>query len=74
MDRGAKLTKLLERAEDTRRLAMDELDAIARRTSTFGSKEHRDGRDRVERTYAQEAQRFEALKEEDLDRELVKQT
>jgi hypothetical protein len=74
MDRGTKLTTLLERAEETRRLAMDELDAVARRTNTFGSREHRDGRDRVERLYSQEAQRFETLKEEELDRELVKQT
>lgn len=73
MDRGTKLMTLLERAEETRRLAMDELDAIARRTNTFGSREHRDGRDKVERQYSQEAQRFETLKEEELDRELVKQ-
>lgn len=73
MDRGTKLMTLLERAEEARRLAMDELDAIARRTNTFGSREHRDGRDKVERQYSQEAQRFETLKEEELDRELVKQ-
>jgi isopenicillin N synthase-like dioxygenase len=72
MDAGAKLSRLLQRADDTRRLAMDELDDIARRTGTFGSKEHRDGRDRVERTFAQETQRFQSLPEEELDRELLK--
>ena len=71
MERTQKMSILLARADDVRRLALDALDADARRTSTWGTKEHRAGRDKVERDYDQEALRFERLEELELDRELT---
>jgi hypothetical protein len=70
MDRRDKVAKLLAKAEDVRRLALDDLDALARRTNTWGTKEHRSGRDRVENTFDQEALRLERLEDPALDREL----
>ncbi|MEO8538491.1 MAG: hypothetical protein ABI577_02030 [bacterium] len=72
MDRQQKINQLIAKAEDIRRLAMDDLDAVARRTNTFGSKEHRSGRDKVERDFDQEQQRCERLEEQALDLELTR--
>jgi hypothetical protein len=63
---------LLSRADDVRRLALDELDAIARRTSTWGTPAHRTARDKVEREFDAEALRFERLEEAALDTELAR--
>ena len=71
MERTQKMTILLARADDVRRLALDELDAQARRTNTWGSQVHRSGRDKVEREYDQAALRFERLEDADLDLELA---
>jgi len=71
VERSEKVTKLLAKADDVRRLALDELDAVARRTNTWGSKEHRAGRDKVEHDYDLDALRFQKLEEEALDKELV---
>lgn len=70
MERGQKMSVLLGRADDVRRLALDELDAVARRTNTWGSQGHRSAREKVEREYDQEALRFERLEDEALDGEL----
>lgn len=72
MERQKKVSLLLDRAEDARQLALNELDAIARRTNTWGTKEHRSGRDRVENAYDQEALRLERLEEAALDAEVVR--
>lgn len=71
MDRQQKINKLLAKADDVRRTAMDELDDVARRTNTFGSKEHRAGRDKVDRDFEQETQRCQRLEETALDLELA---
>jgi hypothetical protein len=63
---------LLSRADDIRRLALDELDAVARRTNTWGSQAHRSARDKVEREYDAEALRFERLEDDALDSELAR--
>jgi hypothetical protein len=65
------MATLLARADDVRRLALDELDATARTTNTWGSQSHRSGRDRVERAYDQDALRLEKLEEAGLDQELA---
>lgn len=73
MNRTQKVNALLARdADDTRRLALDELDSSARTTGTWGAKEHRDARDRVERTYDDAKRRFDGLSEDQLDQELSK--
>lgn len=72
MSREDKMAILIARAEDNRRLALDELDATARRTNTWGTKEHREGRDRVESALDQEALRLQRLEEAALDRELAR--
>ena len=71
MDRQQKVSVLLAKAEDIRRSALNELDDVARKTNTFGSKEHRSGRDKVERDYDQEALRCERLEDPALDLELA---
>jgi hypothetical protein len=71
-NRAQKLSVLLDRADDIRRLALDELDAHARRTSTWGSPSHRSGREKVEREYDAEALRFERLEDDALDTELAR--
>ena len=71
MDRTQKMSILLARADDVRRLALDELDATARTTNTWGSQNHRTGRDRVERAYDQDVLRLQKLEDESLDRELA---
>jgi|GEM_PF-4665385 len=73
MERADKVRRLLDRADDIRRLALDELDATARRTNTWGTAVHRQGRDRVERHYDEEALRLERLEDQELDRELASQ-
>ena len=72
MNRTQKVNALLARdADDTRRLALDVLDAEARTSSTWGSKEHREARDRVEKTYDDTRHRYEAFSEDQLDHELA---
>lgn len=74
MNRSQKVALLLSRgADDERRLALDALDDSARRSSTWGSKEHRDARDRVEKIYDETKRRLEGLPEEQLDRELERE-
>ncbi|MCC7089609.1 MAG: hypothetical protein IT295_10665, partial [Dehalococcoidia bacterium] len=49
MNRDEKIRELVEREDDgVRRPALDIIDDEARRTNTFGSKEHRAARDQVE--------------------------
>ncbi|MBK6319773.1 MAG: hypothetical protein IPI33_02575 [Dehalococcoidia bacterium] len=72
MDRKQKVAALVSRAEEARRLALDELDAVARKTSTWGSSDHRSARERVERDCDQANQRAQTLDEEALDRELAR--
>lgn len=68
MDRQQQIAKLMGRgADDERRLALDELDKTARDTSTFGSKEHRDGRDRVEKAHTDAQHAFEGYSDDQLD-------
>ncbi len=72
MDRQKKIEALMNReAEDRRRLALDELDAEARRTNTFGSSAHRSARDRVEAGYDSARVAFERLSEAELDQALT---
>jgi hypothetical protein len=71
MDRTQKMTILMARADDIRRLALDELDDNARKTNTWGSPGHRAARDKVERAYDQDALRLEKLEEDGLDREFA---
>jgi hypothetical protein len=72
MDRQKKIESLMAReAEDRRRLALDELDAEARRTNTFGSAAHRSARDRVEAGYDSTRVGFERLSEAELDQALA---
>ena len=72
MERTQKMSILLERADDIRRLALDELDATARQTNTWGTQGHRSARDKVEREYDQEALRFAKLEDQALDTELAR--
>ena len=72
MDRKQKVAALVSRAEEARRLALDELDAVARKTRTWGSSDHRSARERVERDCDQANQRAQTLDEEALDRELAR--
>lgn len=72
METKEKVSILIARAEEVRRLALDELDDVARKTSTWGSKDHRDARDRVEATNAAENTRLQKLDSASLDRELAK--
>lgn len=70
--RAQKIKALLERGpDDTRRLALDRADVLARTTSTFGSKEHRETRDRVERAHDDARRVCEALSDEALDAALA---
>lgn len=72
LERTDKMRQLLDRADDVRRLALDELDAAARRTNTWGSASHRASRDRVERTYDEDALRLQRLEDAELDSELAR--
>lgn len=69
LERQSKINKLLQgEADDVRRLALDQLDATARQTNTFGSKDHRDGRDKAEKKYDETRRSFEGLSDTQLDR------
>jgi len=72
MERSQKMSHLLARADDVRRLALDEIDANARTTNTWGTQQHRSARDKVEREYDQEALRLERMEDAALDLELAK--
>ena len=75
MNRSQKVAVLLSRgADDERRLALDALDDSARRSSTWGSKEHRDARDRVEKHYEDIKRQLEGLNDDQLDRQLANET
>lgn len=70
--REQKVNRLLDQsANDKRRLRLDELDRVARETNTFGSGEHRQGRDRVERAHDDVRRAMEALSENELDERLA---
>jgi len=72
MNRQQKIGALLAyEADDLRRLALDELDRRARESNTFGSKEHRHGRDEAEKTYDNVRHRYESLPEQELDEKLT---
>ncbi|MGK2964497.1 MAG: hypothetical protein ACSLFM_02710 [Tepidiformaceae bacterium] len=67
MTRARDLAELLaEKADDARRLALDELDREARESSTFGSKAHRAAREAVERTWDAERDRFNTMSDDEL--------
>ncbi len=73
MDRQQKIAVLLaHQADDQRRLALDELDRVARESNTFGSRDHRQGRDEVEKTHDSARHRLESLPERELDEELAR--
>ena len=68
MNRQQQITTLMGRtADDERRLALDELDKVARDTNTFGSKEHRAARDKVEKTHDDARHSFEGLSDDQLE-------
>ena len=68
MDRQQKITALMGRtADDERRLALDDLDKVARDTNTFGSKEHRAARDKVEKTHDDARRSFEGFSDDQLE-------
>lgn len=68
MNRDQKVNALLAKGDDdVRRLALDEIDDGARRGNTFGSKEHRAARDRVEERHNDARKGFEALSEGQMD-------
>lgn len=72
MTRDEKINRLLQRgADDARRLALDDIDAAARTSNTWGSTEHRQARDKTERTYEAERRSFEKLSDDELDRALA---
>ncbi len=68
--RDQKLAALIARSEERRSQALNDLDAVARQTNTFGSPDHRSGRDRVERASEQELKRYAVLSDEEIEREL----
>ena len=72
MNRQQQITKLMGRgADDERRVALDELDRIARETNTFGSKEHRAARDEVEKTNDAARRSYEGLSDDQLEAALA---
>ncbi|MEX0784049.1 MAG: hypothetical protein WD557_15520 [Dehalococcoidia bacterium] len=72
MNRDQKVANLLALGpDDERRLALDELDAVARRENTWGSQEHRKGRERIESLWDVARRRVESLGDEQLDTELA---
>ncbi len=69
MNREQKIKALTERADDdVRRPALDVIDDDARRMNSFGSKEHRAARDKVEAQHDEARRGFEGLSETQLDR------
>ena len=68
MNRQHQIATLMGRdADDVRRLALDALDKTARETNTFGSKEHRDARDHVEKTHTAAQNSFESFSDDQLE-------
>lgn len=68
MTRESNIAALLERsAEDTRRIGLDEADSTARRTSTWGTSDHRKTRDGIEKAYDEARRSFERLSDTELD-------
>ena len=73
MNRQQQITTLMGRsADDVRRLALDVLDKTARDTNTFGSKEHRDARDRVEKAHSDAQRSFENFSDDQLEAAVAK--
>ena len=73
MTREQKIATLLARqADDQRRLALDGIDASARKSKTFGSKEHRAARDEVEKIHDTKRHRYEGFTDDQLDDELLR--
>jgi len=71
MNREQTINRLLERGpDDERRLALDALDDTARKTNTFGSKEHRAGRDAVEKRHDDARRQLQSLSDERLEQAL----
>ncbi len=72
MNREQKIKVLVERADDdVRQPALNLIDEEARRASTFGSKEHRAARDKVESQHDESRRGYEALSEAQLDRAIA---
>ena len=68
MNRQQLIDHLLSQgADDERRLALDQIDQVARVTNTFGSKDHREKRDETERKHDQARHSYEALSDVELD-------
>lgn len=68
MNRDEKIKALVEREDDSvRRPALDELDESARQSNTFGSREHRAARERVESQHDAARRVFEGYSEAQLD-------
>ena len=68
MNREEKIRELVEREDDAvRRPALDIIDDEARRTNTFGSREHRAARERVESQHDAARRAFEGYSEAQLD-------
>jgi hypothetical protein len=68
MNRDEKIRALVEREDDSvRRPALDGIDDEARRTNTFGSKEHRAARERVESQHNDVRRAYEGFSEVQLD-------
>jgi hypothetical protein len=70
--RERKIAQLLQQGDDdARRMDLDRIDEEARSTNTWGSPEHRQARDRRERSYDATRTAYEKLSEEQLDRALA---
>jgi hypothetical protein len=71
MNRQGKINELLARGpDDARRMALDDIDRVARQKNTFGSKEHREARERVEKRYDADERALERLSDDQLDAKL----
>ena len=67
VNRQDAVASLLSRhAEDERRLTLDQCDALARATNTFGSSQHRKSRDEAEKRYDDARARLERLSDQEL--------
>jgi hypothetical protein len=72
MNRQEKIQSLTNRTdEEVRQPALNLIDEEARRANTFGSKEHRAARDRVEMQHDESRRGFEGLTEARLDAALA---
>ena len=72
MTREQKIQRLLARGDDdSRLLGLDRLDEQARATDSWGSQEHRQARDKIERTYDASRAALDKLSDEQLDRALA---